>query len=218
MLPTAFSSICSNCRSEHRRRAGCVKPLEAVCHGHEVGGIVATGTPKFFKWPLQTKPPVLPAQHGPALTWWAELAATISPDDEVVLPPGPRDRWDDFVAKGSRVQTQHIAQVKEGWRRFLDTAGQDPPKGAFKGRGIAILSGSMPYLVPSMIALRALRATGCTLPVEFWFPENEIPDYDVAKQLESLGAQVQVFPFDPEVLGKVRVSNFLGCMEPMVPE
>jgi alpha 1,2-mannosyltransferase len=123
--------------------------------------------------------------------------------DEVVLPPGPRNWVDDFVAKGLRMDPDHIEDAKKQWRRFLTRANRDAPVDTFHGRGIAILSGSLPYLVPSLVALKSLRRSGCNLPIELWFPETEMPAIDIARGIERLGARVQTFPL-PDVLGTVR--------------
>ena len=103
------------------------------------------------------------------MRWWATVADSITLADKVILPPGPRTRNDDFVQKGLRLQLLHIASVRAAWHAFLDQHG-DLPASAFEGRGVVLIGGKLQYLVPSLIALRALRRTGCTLPAELWFP------------------------------------------------
>jgi hypothetical protein len=156
----------------------------------------------FFQWASPNGFTALPAKDSSALTWWTTLATSIKHDDLVVLPPGPRNKSHDFVVKGLRVRPEHIEVVREQWGAFQKTAGLVPPADAFQGRGIAILSGSGPYLIPSLICVKALRRAGCRLPVELWFPENEVLGVDLTREVEELGARIQVFPF-PEVLGKV---------------
>lgn len=137
------------------------------------------------------------------MAWWHDVMAEIEPKVPTVLPPGPRTESSaDFVALGYRVLPEHRALLRKQWRAFVAEWGT-MPVGAFEGRGIAILSGNVPYLVPSIIALKALRRTGCTLPVEFWFPANETPTLGVAMKLHRLGATVHKFPV-PTTLSHVR--------------
>eukprot|EP00892_Ulva_mutabilis_P002081 jgi/Ulvmu1/11874/UM081_0032.1 len=129
-----------------------------------------------------------------AMGWWQDVMAKIVPSLPTVLPPGPRtENGADFVALGHRLRPEHRAQLRQQWRAFVHDWGE-MPEDAFEGRGIAILSGNLPYLVPSVIALKAIRRTGCKLPVEFWFPANEAPTLGVAMKLHRLGATVRKFP------------------------
>lgn len=138
-----------------------------------------------------------------AMAWWNRVMAKIMPSLPTVLPPGPRtENGQDFVALGHRVRPEHRAQLRQQWRAFVHDWGT-MPEDAFEGRGIAILSGNLPYLVPSVIALKAIRRTGCKLPVEFWFPANEAPSFGVAMKLHRLGATVRKFPV-PTTLTHVR--------------
>lgn len=165
--------------------------------------------------------PALPPAEGLALAWWRLLASTLTPSDTTILPPGPRNRTHDFVVKGFRIEQPHIRlawKLHDDFLRAADGAvtnvsGSDPGSlvggGAaaaalgFNGTGIAILGGAPPYLTPMLVTLKALRRTGCTLPVEVWFPEAEAPTAALAASLELLGARLCVFPF-PAFLGKVR--------------
>jgi Mannosyltransferase putative len=36
-----------------------------------------------------------------------------------------------------------------------------------------MLGGKAKYLVPALISIKALRSTGCTLPIELFFPSSE---------------------------------------------
>lgn len=144
------------------------------------------------------------------MSWWHDVMAQITPAVPTVLPPGPRtENGPDFVALGHRIRPEHRAKLRQQWRAFVRKWG-DMPEDAFEGRGIAILSGNLPYLVPSVVALKAIRRTGCTLPVEFWFPANESPTLGVAMKLHRLGATVRKFPV-PTTLAHVR------CLLPMQP-
>lgn len=139
------------------------------------------------------------------MAWWQEVMAKIVPSLPTVTPPGPRtENGADFVALGHRIRPEHRAQLRQQWRAFVHDWGV-MPEDAFEGRGIAILSGNLPYLVPSVIALKAIRRTGCKLPVEFWFPANEGPTLGVAMKLHRLGASVRKFPV-PTTLTHVRLT------------
>lgn len=102
----------------------------------------------------------------------------------------------------------HIAHAQQQWRNFSAAAeAVGSPVESFTGRGVAILSGATPYLVPSLIALKALRRTGCTLPVEMWLPEAEAPEPEIRlglqHDLEQLGAKLILLPVPPVLAGQV---------------
>lgn len=157
----------------------------------------------------------LPPAPAAALAWWAAVAGTLSPGDPTILPPGPRNRSHDFVVKGYRMDPAHIALAAELHRGFVRVAGDALPDAGsaaaaaspvvalgFAGSGIVILGGMPPYLTPTLVTLRALRRTGCALPVEVWFPEAEAPSAEIAAGLARLGARACVFPV-PGLLGNV---------------
>lgn len=129
------------------------------------------------------------------------MGRALHPDDRAILPPGPRTKREDFVALGLKMRPEHRAMARQDWKAFVENAGPYPTA-SFDGKGIAILSGGMKYLVPSLIALKALRNSGCQLPVELWFPTNEAPPVGVTFKLKRLGATARKFPI-PFLLGKV---------------
>ncbi|GLC36242.1 hypothetical protein PLESTB_001364800 [Pleodorina starrii] len=57
----------------------------------------------------------------------------------------------------------------------------------FSGRGVVMVGGGMHYLTPAWVNLHLLRRTGCTLPVELWFPVEEFPTPAVEAALQDLG-------------------------------
>jgi hypothetical protein len=170
------------------------------------------GTPDFFQWPLSAPVPELPSSSSisAGVDWWFRLGSTLRSTDLVVLPPGPRNKSHDFVAMNLSMQPSHITHVQEQWRSFSASAeAVDSPVDTFKGRGIAILSGAAPYLVPSLIALKSLRATGCALPVEMWLPEAEAPPPEdlagLQQDMARLGAKLILLPIPAALAGQVRV-------------
>lgn len=235
------------------------------------------GTPSFFQDPklsFEIPPPqALTSQttSSPAIAWWIQLQQTLLPSDLVVLPPGPRNRTHDFVARGLTMQPEHIGFIHTQWQEFSSSAEllasaestteflsvaklggvqpcehREPEKllefdvasvgvhpalcndssqhgdttnaamhvqqralvDTFSGEGVAILSGSAPYFIPSLIALKTLRHTGCALPVEIWMPDSEAPSPEeqnaLHHQLAGLGAVLQILPvtsgWHPQVL------------------
>ena len=69
-----------------------------------------------------------------------------------------------------------------------------PPLLPFSGRGIVFLGGGPTYLVPTLVALRALRLGGCSLPAEVWFPRAEAPTRGLEGLLAGLGAVARLLP------------------------
>ena len=68
---------------------------------------------------------------------------------------------------------------------------------------MVLIGGKLQYLVPSLIALRALRRTGCTLPAELWFPDNEhLPGEELQTLVHKLGAHIRTVAV-PRALGHV---------------
>ena len=144
--------------------------------------------------------------------WWAAVRSSVTADDTIVLPPGPRSRTDDFVEKGLRFQPQHIETIRAQWGRFSERFGAPPAGGkAFAGRGIAMLGGKMEYLVPALVAIRALRKTGCTLPIELWLPDTEPrpPDVILDKVADKLGVYPRTLAM-PAALGNVRAPGIVS--------
>lgn len=52
-----------------------------------------------------------------------------------------------------------MQRAQQQWRAFLAEAPAYPESG-FSGRGVVILSGSLPYMVPAWVNLHMLRLTG----------------------------------------------------------
>jgi hypothetical protein len=52
-----------------------------------------------------------------------------------------------------------VQRAQQQWRAFLAEA-PAYPQGLFSGRGVAILSGGLQYMVPAWVNLHMLRLTG----------------------------------------------------------
>ena len=120
---------------------------------------------------------------------------------DVQVPPGERGfgamPHNDFVVDGLRMAPGAVAAAAGQWSGFLAAA---PPYNAtlFAGRGIAIGGGGLQYITAAWASLRALRRSGCLLPVEMWFLEGEAPRADpgslsapLLRALEAHGAVVR---------------------------
>lgn len=68
-------------------------------------------------------------------------------------------------------------------------------------------AGEVEYLVPALLAIKMIRRSGCTLPIELWFPADEIVTGPLLQKIDSLGAHVCSFPVDA-ALGKARFLYF----------
>ncbi|PZP46349.1 MAG: hypothetical protein DI598_12205 [Pseudopedobacter saltans] len=65
-----------------------------------------------------------------------------------------------------------IAAIKSEWQTYVKTIKTYPDN--FKGRGIVMCAGGIKYFTCAWIALKALRKTGCYLPIEIWYRGNEL--------------------------------------------
>ena len=120
----------------------------------------------------------------------------------------------DFVAAGLRMTEEEVARARAQWRTFAATSPAYPPM--FTGRGIVSIGGGLRYLPPAWVALRALRRTGCELPVELWFLSHEMPTPALTEALRGLGAVVRdADEVSPGLSGSLlRASPFL--LKPLV--
>ena len=66
---------------------------------------------------------------------------------------------------------QGFLGIAEGYRRAFQAAAQNaPPAPAFPvARGIVIYAGGWRYFPSLYVTVRAIRHTGCTLPIQVWF-------------------------------------------------
>ena len=115
--------------------------------------------------------------------------------------PGSRTAQDDFVLKDIHMSDDNIKRVKDKVDSFMlsmdansyENGNIDKVVLLGDGRGVVIVGGSGKFRTPFWVALHALRRTGCTLPVELWFPEGELPTCSDKKILRDLGATVRSF-------------------------
>ena len=133
-----------------------------------------------------------------------ELAVTV---------PGVRTLNDDFVLKDMHVSKSDMEHVKHRIASFMDMMTKPAPPSSLRagadasdeddnvnrvvvlgdGRGVVIVGGNGKFKTPFWVSLHALRRTGSNLPVEIWFPENEVPSCREKKILASLGATTRSF-------------------------
>lgn len=67
-----------------------------------------------------------------------------------------------------------IKELQVLWNDFLNDIGPFPEK--CRGRGIVMCIGGFSYYTCGLIAIKMLRNTGCTLPVEAWYQGNELSE------------------------------------------
>jgi alpha 1,2-mannosyltransferase len=83
------------------------------------------------------------------------------------------------------------------WGAFLRDFRDLPeaPENLFSGRGIVLIGGRFKYLVPVLVAIKSVRETGCMLPIELWFPDNEpLPKRPLQRLIESMGVSLRMLP------------------------
>jgi hypothetical protein len=165
---------------------------------------VPVGTPEFFS--LSMKRPIPDRLRvAQVMKWWQRLSQNITSNDPIIMPPDNRTLHDDFRQKGLRFRAEDIAEVRSMWSTFIQNFGQlpAPPGELFRGRGIVLIGGRFKYLVPSLVAIKAVRETGCRLPVELWFPSNEpLPKRSLQRLIEGMGVNLRMLPV-PHALGPV---------------
>src|SRR4051812_40063337 len=76
-------------------------------------------------------------------------------------------RITDFKADRKLIKT-----LKEQWQEHMKSV--PPYPGHFKGKGIVICAGGVTYLTCAWVNITLLRETGCTLPIEIWYSDNEL--------------------------------------------
>jgi hypothetical protein len=206
--------------STNRSRYLCGRPLVAAAnvkiiryvnmtmdhspHVNPQDKCVPVGTPEFFS--LSMKRPIPDRLRvAQVMKWWQRLSKNITSTDPIIMPPDNRTLHDDFRQKGLRFRAEDIAEVRSMWSTFIHDFGQlpAPPEELFMGRGIVLIGGRFKYLVPSLVAIKAVRETGCTLPIELWFPSNEpLPKRSLQRLIEGMGVNLRMLPV-PHALGQV---------------
>ncbi|GFR52395.1 hypothetical protein Agub_g14905 [Astrephomene gubernaculifera] len=158
---------------------------------HAPGDEVRVPGPRTNKadWVLEGRP-VKPA----VVRRLAEAVAGLMAD----LPPYPDHNPDDAAdndvhKKGStadpesttRSREQQQQQQQQGQQQARGSQGGQSPAApaVFAGRGVVMVGGGLRYLTPAWVSLHVLRRSGCTLPVELWFPVEEFPPAALEEQL-----------------------------------
>lgn len=141
------------------------------------------------------KLPAVPPSRALELLWARfEVAFRDAGGLDVVAPPGVRGfggRADvDWVARGVRMKESDVQRARGQWRHFVAHMPPYPEK-LFRGRGIITTGGGVKYMVPLLVSIRIVRATGCTLPIEAWFFASEMPAPRLAAELAALGVAVR---------------------------
>ncbi|QDZ22698.1 alpha-mannosyltransferase [Chloropicon primus] len=106
--------------------------------------------------------------------------------------PGWRSKSSDFVVEGLSLSDADVQKMVAKVKKFKESQPKYP-HGMYQGKGIVIVGGSGKFETPYWIAVHSLRRTGCTLPIEVWFPEDEVPTCDKKKELSKLDVVVRSF-------------------------
>ncbi|DBB17802.1 TPA: hypothetical protein ACH3X3_002830 [Trebouxia sp. C0006] len=128
-----------------------------------------------------------------AVLWGQVMTAVQLSGYNLVPPPGARGASRDWVRDGVRMQREDIMRAQTQWRTFLRESPAYPVEG-FSGRGIVILAGGLTYMVPAWVNIHMLRRTGCTLPVEMFFPGKELPTAELEAALSEVGVVCRPLP------------------------
>ncbi len=86
----------------------------------------------------------------------------------IFKPNGEREI--DFQLTNSAVK-----ELRSNWISFTENEIGEYPNNKFEDRGIVICAGGIKYFTCAWIAIETLRLKGCTLPIEIWYKEQEMP-------------------------------------------
>ena len=148
---------------------------------------------------------------------YGETGTELREEENVLLIPERRTDGHDWSIDGARLPSRVVKAALAGQRAFLGSLPAYPGGGAadkkddetpssssaasaasprplFSGRGVVFLGGGPTYLVPTLVALRTLRLSGCSLPAEVWFPRAEAPTRGLERLLGQLGAVARLLP------------------------
>lgn len=103
-----------------------------------------------------------------------------------IKPPGVRTTEEDWVSAGKRMSHADVAAAQGQWEAFLRAA-PEYPDSVLSGRGIVMIGGGLRYSMPAWVAIHMIRRSGCTLPIELFFPVTEFPTVEVEKYFRSIG-------------------------------
>lgn len=110
----------------------------------------------------------------------------------------------DFVLAGERLTKKRVDEIREKTEAFVKnipndilTISNDDKRNDYffaNDRGIVIVGGSK-YSIKTTywICVHAIRRAKSKLPIELWFPQNELPSCDDIEDLRDLGVIVRSF-------------------------
>jgi len=124
---------------------------------------------------------------------WAAVHAHPVPPGVAV--PWVRNETHDFAREGRRLPARDVAAVRAALDAFLAAAPPFPPAGTFRGRGIVLVGGGLRYLVPAWIGVHMLRAAGCALPIEMFYPLGDYPPSGAVGAFAALGVTTRALDF-----------------------
>eukprot|EP00877_Chromochloris_zofingiensis_P001671 jgi/Chrzof1/11504/UNPLg00437.t1 len=159
---------------------------------------------------------------------WHELwAAVLEHGIPNATTPAIRNDIHDFVREGEPIEAWHTQHglmlytpsvicrrsVESARLQFEAFKANLPPYpiGVFQGRGIVTVGGGMRYIIPAWINVHQLRHTGCSLPIEMWYPLSEYPSQYVIDAFANLGVTTRALDFTgldiPEPFGTQAQEN-----------
>lgn len=124
---------------------------------------------------------------------WSAVHAHAVPADALAVP-WVRNETHDFVREKRRLPPATVSRARAALDGFL-SAVPSYPSAAFKGRGIVFVGGGLRYLVPAWIGVHMLRAAGCTLPIEMFYPLSEYPPAGAVAAFSALGVTTRALDF-----------------------
>lgn len=128
-----------------------------------------------------------------AVLWGQVMTAVQLSGYNLVKPPAARGASADWVREGYRMPREDIMRAQTQWRTFL-RGSPAYPSDDFAGQGVVILAGGLTYMVPAWVNIHMLRRTGCTLPVEMFFPGTEFPTAALEAGLAQQGVVCRALP------------------------
>lgn len=75
-----------------------------------------------------------------------------------------------------------IKRLRSEWKSYVRTIPPYPRH--FSGKGIVMCAGGLGYFTCAWIAIKAIRRTGCNLPVQLWYVGNELSDEAISALTE----------------------------------
>ncbi len=113
----------------------------------------------------------------------------------------------DWVMEGKALPRAGVLALQQNLKDYIADVSPPPgdagpltavpggagPPPSQKGRGVVVVSGGLRYMLSAWVGVAMLRRTGCTLPVEMWFPLLEYPTPPVVAALRAQGVVCRAF-------------------------